>query len=73
MRCKANALVVLTCCCCFFARLHDAAKFGHAAVVKLLLEHGANADIKNKNGKTAKEIAEQHAKDSCVSLLKAKL
>jgi cytohesin len=40
-----------------FVPLHDAAANGNAALVELLLKHGARADAKTDDGKTAGEMA----------------
>lgn len=51
--------------------LHDAAKFGHEVVAKFLLEGGADASLKNKAGKDARTVAQDHNKTNLVDLLKA--
>jgi len=50
--------------------LHGAAWKNHAQVVKLLLERGAKASMKNKEGKTAFDLAKDAA---TLALLKPKL
>ena len=42
--------------------LHKAAKNGHVDMVKLLISNGANKNIKNNDGKTAKDIAAENVK-----------
>jgi len=49
--------------------VHDAAKFGHAVVVQHLLEGGANASIRNKQGHTALDVARRYKKDQVAKLL----
>jgi ankyrin repeat protein len=41
--------------------LHWAAARGHAEVVTLLVKHGADLAVTDKDGKTAKELAEEKA------------
>lgn len=41
--------------------LHLAAVNGHAAVVKLLLDHSASKDVKNKEGKLPVDMAKDDA------------
>jgi len=48
--------------------LHDAARFGHAKCVELLLV-GTDRTLRNKEGKTALEVAQQYAQDQMVVLL----
>jgi len=48
--------------------LHDAARFGHAKTVELLLPV-TDRNIRNKEGRTALEVAQQYAQDSMVQLL----
>lgn len=50
--------------------LHDAAKFGHVKIVKILLEGGADKTIKNNEGKDAITLALEHEKPQVVELLK---
>ncbi len=38
--------------------LHDAARFGHAECVDVLVAAGADKSIKNKKGETASDVAE---------------
>jgi len=42
--------------------LHDAARFGHTNVVSALLGKGADKNIKNKEGKTAADVATDYGK-----------
>jgi catalase (peroxidase I) len=51
--------------------LHDAAKFGHEEVAKILLEAGANTSIKNNSGKDARAVAQEHNKTPIVNMIKA--
>jgi len=50
--------------------LNDAAKFGHATVVQILLENGADRTLKNKDGKDALALAMEHEKPEVIELLK---
>jgi len=38
--------------------LHDAAENGHEDVVKLLLDYGANPKLRNRDGKTPMDVAD---------------
>jgi ankyrin repeat protein len=38
--------------------LHIAAQRGNAEIIKLLVKHGADVSIKNREGKTAAELAQ---------------
>lgn len=49
--------------------LHDAAKFGHDAVVKILLEGGADGTIKNKMGLDPLAVAKEHEKPVAIKLI----
>ena len=49
--------------------LHDAARFGHVAVVKALLARGASTGLKNAAGQTAKDVAAENGKDDVAGLL----
>jgi ankyrin repeat protein len=49
--------------------LHDAAKFGHDAVVDALLKAGADKAIRNKEGKSATDLAAANGKDAVVKML----
>eukprot|EP00339_Tiarina_fusa_P018520 CAMPEP_0117024954 /NCGR_PEP_ID=MMETSP0472-20121206/18486_1 /TAXON_ID=693140 ORGANISM="Tiarina fusus, Strain LIS" /NCGR_SAMPLE_ID=MMETSP0472 /ASSEMBLY_ACC=CAM_ASM_000603 /LENGTH=403 /DNA_ID=CAMNT_0004731543 /DNA_START=34 /DNA_END=1245 /DNA_ORIENTATION=+ len=49
--------------------LHDAARFGHEAVAKFLVEAGADKSIKNKDGMTAADVAKEYKKDSLLAFL----
>lgn len=40
--------------------LHDACRFGHTAVVGILLAGGANPQIKNKQGQTAADVCKEY-------------
>jgi len=48
--------------------LHDAARFGHVKCVETLMKV-TDRTIRNKEGKTATEVAHQYAQDKIVSLL----
>jgi len=48
--------------------LHDACRFGHAEVAKILLDAGANTNLKNRAGQTARQLAEAHGKEKVVAL-----
>jgi len=50
--------------------LHDAAKFGHETVAKILLDAGANTTLKNKAGKEPLVVAEEHSKSAVATLIK---
>lgn len=50
--------------------LMEAARFGSAKTVRLLLKAGANQKLKNQNGKTALDIATKAQNDAVVKLLK---
>jgi hypothetical protein len=49
--------------------LHDAASHGHEAVVKLLVEAGANATIKNRAGLDAAGVAAQANYPRCAAII----
>jgi len=49
--------------------LHDAAKFGHPGVAKILVDAGADQTIKNNAGKDAHALAVEHQKPAVISLL----
>ena len=49
--------------------LHIACKLGRYAIVKYMLEKGADYKVKNYFGKTCKEIAERYHKETVVKLL----
>lgn len=42
--------------------LHDAARFGHDGCIKALLDAGSNAGLRNKEGKTAFDVAVENGK-----------
>ena len=46
--------------------LHAAARVGGAREVELLLEHGADGNCRNSEGKRAVELAEQHSKERLI-------
>ena len=47
--------------------LHEAAKNGHTEVVKLLLAHdNINSNIRNRSGKTARQLAESNGYEETV-------
>jgi len=48
--------------------LHDAARFGHAKCVEMLMKV-SDTTIRNKDGRTAAEVAVQYSQDRIVSLL----
>jgi ankyrin repeat protein len=50
--------------------LCEAAWRGHSAVVKLLLERGADAGVRDTNGRSAIELAEMEGHESCIRILK---
>ena len=49
--------------------LHDAARFGHAAVVEALLAAGASKSLKNNDGQTAAEVAVAYGKTAVAEML----
>jgi E3 ubiquitin-protein ligase HECTD1 len=52
--------------------LHYAACFGRAQIVRILLAHGANPDLRDEEGRTALEKARERGEDShreCVQIL----
>jgi len=49
--------------------LHDAAKFGHAAIVTMLLAAGADARARNHAGQTPIDLATAHEKAAVLALL----
>ena len=53
--------------------LIDAARFGHVEAVRLLLNAGANGSIKNKAGRDAISIAQEHGHEQIVSILRQHL
>ncbi|KAI0270169.1 ankyrin repeat-containing domain protein [Russula aff. rugulosa BPL654] len=50
--------------------LHVASACGAPEVVRLLLEHGADIEAKDKNGKTALQEAAENERDKVVELLR---
>jgi hypothetical protein len=40
--------------------LHEAVRGGHVPTIKYLLEHGANINLRVKNGQTALSLAKEH-------------
>jgi hypothetical protein len=52
--------------------LHDAAKFGHETVAKILLEAGADPNLRNKEGKDPLVLATEHNKPNVAALIKAR-
>ena len=52
-----------------FTMLHREALAGNATGVKLLLEYGADASLKNKYGQTAKDLADAHDWQHVIALL----
>ena len=50
--------------------LMDASFFGHVDCIEALLAFGANADVTNKSGQTALDIAELAEKADCITALK---
>jgi len=49
--------------------LHEAAQRGHEAIVKSLLQHKANAFIRNKRNQTAMELALLCGQSHCIDIL----
>ena len=49
--------------------LHKAAKNGHVIVCHVLIKRGARPDIKNKDGKTAVDVARENNHHECVEYL----
>ena len=49
-----------------------ASKFGYHKIVKILIENGADINIKNNDGKTALDYAEENDYKSIIELLKNK-
>ena len=49
--------------------LHDAARFGHLGVAKILVNSGASLSMKNKNGMTPIDLAKEYTKDAIVPIL----
>lgn len=50
--------------------LHMAVKQGDVEVVKTLLQHGADPNLKNARGESPLDIAKEHGHDTIVPLLK---
>ena len=49
--------------------LHDAARFGHEEVIKLLLAAGADKTKRNNDGKLAVDVANEYEKPEVAKLL----
>lgn len=49
--------------------LHWAAAIGSAALVQLLIKHGADDSLLDQNGATALHYAAQHARLDCIAML----
>jgi ankyrin repeat protein len=49
--------------------LHDAAKFGHMGVIKLLVDGGASTSIKNKKQQTPKDVATEYDQKEATDFL----
>lgn len=52
-----------------YTALHWAAEHGHAEVAKRLLERGADSSLKNRYGKTARQLAIQQGHPEIVTLI----
>jgi len=52
-----------------FRPLHEAAQRGHATLVTVLLEHGAERDARNDDGDSAADLARRRAHHAVVRLL----
>eukprot|EP00013_Stygamoeba_regulata_P025336 CAMPEP_0177653890 /NCGR_PEP_ID=MMETSP0447-20121125/13992_1 /TAXON_ID=0 /ORGANISM="Stygamoeba regulata, Strain BSH-02190019" /LENGTH=405 /DNA_ID=CAMNT_0019157407 /DNA_START=54 /DNA_END=1271 /DNA_ORIENTATION=- len=52
--------------------LHDAARFGHLEVVRILLAAGADTNIRNADGQTPVDVAQYHSKDEVVLALRGR-
>ncbi len=52
-----------------FTPLHSAATVGAVQMLKLLLQHGANAQVTNDNGETALMLAQKHNQEAAVAVL----
>jgi ankyrin repeat protein len=52
-----------------YSALHEAAEEGHEAVVRLLLEKGAEIDAKCLQGKTAEQLAADKGHQAVLKLL----
>ena len=50
--------------------LHQCSYYGYLEICSLLIEHGAILDLKNKNGQTPIEIAEEKKQSEIIKLLK---
>lgn len=51
--------------------VHVATASGHTEILELLLKQGANARVKDANGRTPLDWAEDEFEDSCAAILKA--
>jgi len=49
--------------------LHDAARFGHLGVAEILLKAGADANLRNHEGKDVRDVATQYEKQAVIALL----
>ena len=49
--------------------MHDECKFGHVNVIKLLVEGGSDASIKNKKGQTPKDVATEYDQPDAIAFL----
>jgi ankyrin repeat protein len=52
-----------------YTALHWAAEHGHAEVAKLLLERGADSSLKNKSGKTARQMATEKRQPEVIAVI----
>jgi Ankyrin repeats (3 copies)/Ankyrin repeats (many copies) len=52
-----------------FTPLHRASKFGRIEIVRLLIEHGANVEVKNDGGSTPLDVASGEQREEIVKLL----
>ena len=52
-----------------YSMVDEAARHGHAEVIKLLLEHGADVDRPDKQGVTAVQTAAENGHHECLRLL----
>ena len=54
---------------CLFAPLHEAARHGHAELVRLLLERGARVNARSGTGRTALHLAAEEGHADVVRVL----